>query len=48
MEYTILRIIKSDDAYKLGDIAKVSPLLAQRLIDDGVAVRYKKITKDKT
>ena len=46
MEYTILKIVKEEDSYKPGDIRKVSPLLAQRLIDEGIAVRYTRI-KDK-
>ena len=40
MEYVILRIIKQEGWYRPGDITTVSPLLAQRLIEDGVAVRY--------
>jgi len=40
MEYVILRILKEEGFYKPGDITTVSPLMAQRLIDDGVAERY--------
>ena len=40
MEYVILRIIKRDGYSVPGDIITVSPLLAQRLIDDGIAERY--------
>jgi len=40
MEYVILRIIKKDGRSVPGDIINVSPLLAQRLIDDGIAERY--------
>ena len=40
MEYVILRIIKQEDWYRPGDITSVSPFLAQRLIEDGIAERY--------
>ena len=40
MEYVILRILKQEGWYKPGDITTVSPLLAQRLIKDGIAERY--------
>ena len=47
MEYVILRIIKRDGYSVPGDIITVSPLLAQRLIDDGIAERYvRKENKD--
>ena len=47
MEYVILRIIKRDGYSVPGDIVTVSPLLAQRLIDDGIAERYvRKENKD--
>ena len=45
MEYVILRILKEEGFYKPGDITTVSPLMAQRLIDDGIAERY---VRDKT
>ena len=45
MEYVILRILKQDGWYRPGDITTVSSLLAQRLIDDGIAERY---VRDKT
>lgn len=48
MEYVILRIIKQEGWYRPGDITTVSPLLAKRLIDDGIAERYvRKQDKDK-
>ncbi|MGV7223285.1 MAG: hypothetical protein ACQ9MH_17370 [Nitrospinales bacterium] len=40
MEYVILRILKQESWWKPGDITTVSPLLAQRLIEDGIAERY--------
>ena len=40
MEYVILRILKEDGLYKPGQIASVSPLMAQHLIEDGIAERY--------
>ena len=40
MEYVILRILKNEGWYRPGDITTVSPLLAKRLIDDGIAERY--------
>jgi len=47
MEYVILRILKQDGHSVPGDIINVSPLLAQRLIDDGIAERYvRKENKD--
>jgi len=47
MEYVILRIIKRDGYSVPGDIVTVSPLLAQRLIDDEIAERYvRNKTKD--
>ena len=46
MEYVILRIIKQDGWYRPGDITTVSPMLAKRLIDDGIAERYVR-NKDK-
>ena len=46
MEYVILRIIKRD-GYSPGDIITASPLMAQRMIDDGVAERYVKNREQK-
>ena len=46
MEYVILRIIKKEGSlvesgfFKSGAIVSVSPLMAQQLIDDGIAERY--------
>jgi len=40
MEYVILKIIKRDGFSVPGAIVSVSPLLAQQLIDDGIAERY--------
>ena len=40
MEYVILKIIKRDGFSIPGAIVNVSPLMAQRLIEDGIAERY--------
>ena len=40
MEYVILRIIKGNNCYIPGSIITVSPMMAQLLIDDGIAERY--------
>ena len=40
MEYTILKIIKGNNCYMPGSIITVSPMMAQILIDDGIAERY--------
>ena len=40
MEYVILKIIKRGGFSIPGAIVSVSPLLAQQLIDDGIAERY--------
>jgi len=37
MEYVILRILKEDGRH---EIITTGPLLAQQLIDDGIAERY--------
>ncbi len=46
MEYAIIRITKRYFQYGPEDIIRVSPLMAQRLIDDGIAERYVR-NKDK-
>jgi len=47
MEYTILKIIKGTNCYIPGSIITVTPMMAQILIDDGIAERYvKKKNKD--
>ena len=40
MEYVILRIIKGNNCYIPGSIITVTPMMAQLLIDDGIAERY--------
>ena len=40
MEYTILKIIKGNNCYMPGSIITVSSMMAQILIDDGIAERY--------
>ena len=40
MEYVILRIIKGSSCYIPGSIITVTPMMAQLLIDDGIAERY--------
>ena len=46
MEYVILKIIEKKGSFvesgffKSGSIVSVSPLMAQQLIDDGIAERY--------
>ena len=48
MEYVILRIIKGNNCYIPGSIITVTPMMAQILIDDGIAERYiRKQDKDK-
>ena len=47
MEYVILRILKQEGWYRPGDITTVTPMMAQILIDDGIAEQYvKKKNKD--
>ena len=40
MEYSIVKIKKEFDWYRPGDVVSLSPMIAQRLIEDGIAERY--------